>query len=258
VSHENRRKDTWHNHCSAPGAKNVKHKKFRKEFKVVEIRPVTTEAEYQEIYRFRYEVYIEEMQRTQMYADHHRKMIVEPLDKTAKIYGAWLGNKIVGTTRINYARDSELGYYEKLYNLAIAKEFYPDCVSITTKMMVSKTFRSSHLGLRMALAVYKGALENGIHFDFIDCNRHLKPLFIKMGYRPYRESVVHPEYGEVMPMILALRDVEHFKSVDSPFLRVCQRSQFDSLALDFFDSMILGVTNKKQSAFRAISYKGEI
>jgi hypothetical protein len=39
-----------------------------------------TTAELEAVYRFRYSVYVEEMNRTQRYADHELKQIKDPLD----------------------------------------------------------------------------------------------------------------------------------------------------------------------------------
>jgi len=48
-----------------------------------EIRPVASSAEFAEVCRFRYQIYVEEMQRKQRYADHNKRIIEDPLDLTA-------------------------------------------------------------------------------------------------------------------------------------------------------------------------------
>lgn len=49
------------------------------------IRLATTEADRRAVYRFRYEVYVNEMKRVQTYADHEQRVIEELLDKTGYI-----------------------------------------------------------------------------------------------------------------------------------------------------------------------------
>ena len=56
----------------------------------IELRRVTTSADCEAIYRFRYSVYVEEMNRPQRYANHEYKRISDPLDdQFARLYGAW-------------------------------------------------------------------------------------------------------------------------------------------------------------------------
>ena len=50
-----------------------------------------------EIYRFRYRIYVEQMGLRQKYADHIRKRVVESVDELARVYAAYLNGTIVGT-----------------------------------------------------------------------------------------------------------------------------------------------------------------
>jgi hypothetical protein len=45
------------------------------------------------------------------------------------------------------------------------------------------------------------------------------PFFQKLGYRQVFPDVVHPEYGCVVPMILALLDQDHLEKIGSPFAK---------------------------------------
>src|SRR4051812_6581919 len=53
----------------------------------------------QRIFRFRYEIYVEEMGRHQKYADHSARTVVEPFDATGHLFLAMEGDRIVGTAR---------------------------------------------------------------------------------------------------------------------------------------------------------------
>ncbi len=70
-----------------------------------------------DIYRFRYRVYVEQMGLRQKYADHVRKRVVEPLDEAARIYAAYFNGTIVGTIRGNCLSDLPTAYYRKLYRI---------------------------------------------------------------------------------------------------------------------------------------------
>jgi len=80
-----------------------------------EVKLVATDAEREAVYRFRYDIYVEEMGRQQQYADHTRRRVVEPFDKTGHVFGAFSHGQLIGTVRTNCARDSDLDYYTDLY-----------------------------------------------------------------------------------------------------------------------------------------------
>jgi hypothetical protein len=57
---------------------------------MVAIRRVTAPNEFEAVSRFRYSIYVEEMNRKQKYADHDRKAFIDPLDgKGVQLYAAW-------------------------------------------------------------------------------------------------------------------------------------------------------------------------
>lgn len=68
---------------------------------------VTDLNDKQKIYRFRYEVYVEEMNRKQDYCDHISKTIIEPIDDTASLFAAFDQNEnVIGTLRLPRTKPS--------------------------------------------------------------------------------------------------------------------------------------------------------
>ena len=63
------------------------------------IRPARTTREREAIFNLRYRIYVQEMQRPQKDADHHRQRIEDALDDHSVLYGAWVGEAIIGTIR---------------------------------------------------------------------------------------------------------------------------------------------------------------
>ena len=177
------------------------------------IKRALSEQELEDIYRFRYRVYVEEMNRKQEYADHKRRTVVEPLDTSAQLYGIWTDKEIVGTVRFNIAAATDTGYYADLYSLDVVAPYYSAHTSLTTKLMVAKTHRNLKLAVSLACTLYRDGKVAGMEFDFIDCNDHLVPFFKYMGYRMYKGKVDHPEYGSVNPMVLVGSDQEYLERV---------------------------------------------
>ena len=187
------------------------------------IRLATSPEDRQRVFEFRYRIYVEEMDRPQNYADHGRGTVEEPLDATGRIFLAEddKGN-VIGTLRTNFSRDSDLGIYETLYGMECAGPLHPMHTSVSTKFMIAPEMRSGALGVRLASAGYRYNLREGILFDFIDCNPHLESTFSRLGYLAYRDRINHPEYGDVLPLVLALTDHEYLESIRSPWASICR------------------------------------
>jgi hypothetical protein len=186
------------------------------------IRQATTEEELEEIYRFRFAVYVEEMHRPQKYADHARKRIWDPLDSRGYVLGAWENDELVGTVRINFLAETDIGDYYEMYAFEEIPPFERSHSSITTRLMIHPRYRKGTLAIRIARALYRFGLERGILTDLIDCNAHLVRFFTGLGYQPHRTDLVHPEYGAVSVLKLSLIDRIHLQRIRSPFLPVLQ------------------------------------
>jgi hypothetical protein len=190
----------------------------------IAIRKVRTTSEARAVFRLRYEVYIEELGRTQRHADHAARTIEEPLDARANVFGAYDGERLVGTVRSNYARSSPLDEYEALYEMSRCGSAHPRGTSVTTKLVVAPDHRRSMLAYRLAVATYFTGLCDGVLFDFVDVYPARVPFFERLGYRTHLPRAIHPEYGAVIVMRLDMRDARHLAAVKSPFLRVLARA----------------------------------
>jgi GNAT superfamily N-acetyltransferase len=191
----------------------------------IAIRPVTSEADLEALFRFRYEIYVEEMHRCQRYADHKARWIRDPLDDAAIHLAAFSGRRIVGAVRVNFTALGPLGDYERFYDMAAVGSDHPARTSINTRFMIAPEFRGGLLAVRLAMASYAYGAPKGIRWNFIDCNSHLIPFFAGLGYVEHIPPGDHPEYGRVTRMRLAVSDRAHLEAVKSPFLRLMRSEQ---------------------------------
>lgn len=185
----------------------------------IEIRKARTDSEASAAFRLRYEVYIEELGRSQRCADPVARLIHEPLDRHANLLCAYNGPRLVGTVRTNYTHCSPLAEYEQLYEMARVGAAHPGSTSVTTKLVVAREYRGTALAYRLAAATYAIALRDGILYDFVDVYPARVPFFERLGYCVHVPRAVHAEYGEVIVMRLGMRDESHLRQVGSPFLR---------------------------------------
>lgn len=174
-----------------------------------------TPALREQAFRFRYDVYVGAVQRRQFHADHERRTVEEPLDRTARIYLALRDDEVIGTIRGNLASDEGLEYYVKLYKLARFGFRDLSKIQITTKLMFRPDLAGSILAPRLIAAYAAEGYRLGVEVDFIDCNKHLMPFFEKMGYFAYCGWVFHKEYGTVKPMFFPVDAVDYLKELRS-------------------------------------------
>ena len=206
----------------------------RTQLNQITIRRAESAEDFEELCRFRYRIYVEEMQRTQRYADHDRKRIEEPLDATAAHFLAFAGDEIIGCIRWNSGLDTDFGEYADLYAMHLAGPFFPNRCAISTKLMVIPSYRRSTVPLSLCVECYSFGVARGTAFDFMDCNPHLERMFAHYGYRSYRGRIQHPEYGDVLPMVLVVLDHDHLQAVASPFAPVAARYPHEPEAVRHF------------------------
>jgi GNAT superfamily N-acetyltransferase len=167
------------------------------------------------VYRLRYYVYVCEMQRTQIYVNHNRRTVCEPMDEHGANYLAILDGHLVGTVRRNLLDDPSTGYYEELYRTHLFDMRRADKLAITTKLMVLPQHQGSSVAMQLLCGFAEFEFREGIVCNIMDCNDYLVPLFERLGYFSYMGFAEHKEYGHVMPMFYAVDALEYLTSIKS-------------------------------------------
>lgn len=97
------------------------------------IRVVDLPDELLAVFAFRYQIYVREMGRNPLCADHVRGIIEHPLDAHAINIAAFEGNEVIGAVRLNYGADGPFGALKDFYGLDAMNHDYPNNTSITSK-----------------------------------------------------------------------------------------------------------------------------
>lgn len=168
-----------------------------------------------DLFRFRYAVYVEEMNRKQRYAMHDKRMIIDPLDRTARQLVAYSEDRIVGCIRVNCLIDGDIGEYLEFYGLSALSADEQKAACIKTRLMIDPAFRRTKLPLNLLTRIYAFGLNWGMRYSFMDCNAHLVDYFSLYGCRELAVKR-HEEYGEVTIMMMDLHDVEVHDRRGSP------------------------------------------
>ena len=199
----------------------------------IAVREAVSPEDRAAVFRLRYEIYVEEMGRKQTFADHDRRTVEEPFDEGALLLMAEDDGRIVGTLRCNMRRNGLLEC-EELYDMEKFAPFYPETVSMTTKLMVRQSHRNTSATGLLVTNAYDKMRSQGIRLDFIDTNPHLVRLYQQMGYRMYKDNINHPDYGSVIPMVFLLDDLEYLEAIQSPFRRQARRYENGRSTWEFF------------------------
>ena len=174
-----------------------------------------------ELRRFRYDVYVKELNRQQKYANHGEQTIGDPLDEFSTNIVARDGNNIVACLRASFLRDGDAAFYKRFYRV---NEYFASIerITIVTQLMISAQCRKYKVARLLCEQVYEYAFLNEIDYCLIDCNDPLESMFTKLGFVTlFRDR--HFDYGPVNVMLLDLCDFEHLRAVRSPFAAVYGR-----------------------------------
>lgn len=185
-----------------------------------------TEAEREEIYRFRYDVYVREMGKLDMDdADHAGRRVHDLLDDVATLYVARQKSEdgsdvIVGTLRLVSGADAVPQRFLGLPAFDRFHDFDDAALSFTSRLMVAPGQRGSVAMHALVARAYGDALDGPTQFDFCICAPGLVELYEHLGYRRFTGNVADPVIGYMVPLVLVARDAEHLRAVRSPLWRL--------------------------------------
>ena len=194
----------------------------------IRIGIATTAEEKREIYRFRYQTYVEEMSKSIEGIDHVNKLLYDELDDWTILLYAKVDSKLIATIRMNI--EAVENFPEKLIEfLSLHKfknSFTKNNISLlayVTKLMILPSYRSSSVLYLLIAKCYELCCVNQIQFAFGACNFHLLRLYEKMGFHRYKNNFVDPGYGLLAPIVLLIDDVQHLRTVRSPLFRLARK-----------------------------------
>ncbi len=178
-----------------------------------------TDEEKLAVYRFRYDIYVEEMGRYASVADHARRLLVEPEDETARIFFAAQDGQVLATSRFSWGGDApfsarQIEHYQLEPFLA---ELSPEAMAVGERGMVAAHLRGSPLFRELGLASRRFMSEKRIQLVFGACEPHLLSLYLGQGSRTYAvHNINSPESGYLIPIVSVVEDVEYLRRIGSP------------------------------------------
>ncbi|WP_094606062.1 hypothetical protein SPSIL_007310 [Sporomusa silvacetica DSM 10669] len=203
-----------------------------------------TPEEKREIYRFRYQTYIEEMSKHPEEVDYDSKLLYDEMDEWAVLLYAKVNSEIIATKRVNIGTIADfpkkiLGFLSLETFQNFNTEHGERKFAYITKVMIAPAHRSSPVLYLLIAKCYEICCHKHVQFIFGACNFHLLHLYEHLGCRRYCKNFHHSGYGLLAPIVLLIEDIQYFRKVRSPLFRIARnRGVLNTKAIEWFDTMV--------------------
>jgi len=177
-----------------------------------------SEQEREDVFRFRYSVYVEELGRYRGIADHRGRRLVEPEDDHSVIYGVRDdGGRVVGTARVTFGADGFSARQIDQYSLGPFLADLPvELMAVGERSMVVPELRGSTLNAELRDFQRADARSRGVRLIFGCCEPHLLSMNLSSGGRTYAEHNINSEeVGYMIPLVWFERDPEELAAAPS-------------------------------------------
>jgi hypothetical protein len=169
----------------------------------IEVYRAVSEQDREDVYRFRYSVYVEELGRYRGMADHGGHRLVEPEDAHSVVYAARMDGRVVATGRMTFGGD---GFSERQIEQYSLAPFLADVparlMCIGERLMIAPELRGSTVNAELRVLMGEDGDARGTRLVFGDCEPHLLSLNLSMGCRPYAERNINSdEAGYLIPVL---------------------------------------------------------
>ncbi|MBU0514295.1 MAG: cyclic nucleotide-binding domain-containing protein [Proteobacteria bacterium] len=201
----------------------------------LEIRTASTDSERSLVYRYRYQVYVEEMGKTIHGADHARRVITDPVDEFSTLLYVTDGQTVQATLRLTWLDQGQIpDRYRQYYALNRFDERPARELALASRLMLNPEHRGSVLLGRLLVEGYRVARERGCQFVFCDCAPALVQLYEQLGFRRYKDNVYDPDTGLKIALVLVTEDVAHLRRCASPLWRLARDLDNDPGPAEWF------------------------
>ncbi len=209
----------------------------------IKICVAKTPEEKREIYRFRYQIYVEEMSKHLVAADHDNKLLYDELDEWAVLLYAKVGSEMIATYRINIGTIAN--FPQRVIEFLALDTFNNGIIehgshkfAYATKVMVTPAHRSSPALYLFMAKCYELCCYEQVQFLLGACNFHLLRLYEQLGFRRYYKNFLDPGYGLLVPLVMLIDDVQHLRKLHSPLFRIARKRQSLNIkAIEWFDTV---------------------
>lgn len=187
------------------------------------VYPATTEREREAIYRQRYEIYVQAMNRYGSIADHDNRWLAEDIDDVSRLFYAVRDGALVGSIRLTLGLDGGLSdaLVDKYSLGPFLEEIPADRIIVGERFMVDPAHRGTDVLFHMFTTYMQLVNELRIELMIGDCEPHLLNVYQALGFRPYAEHNINsPDAGYLIPVVVVAEDFDYVQGLQSPLSEV--------------------------------------
>ncbi|HVM97473.1 MAG TPA: cyclic nucleotide-binding domain-containing protein [Candidatus Acidoferrales bacterium] len=214
------------------------------------------------VYRFRYDIYVEEMGKYRNVADHAQRLFYEPVDAQSRLIYATENGEVVATARSTWGGDGPIPQrmIEQYQLEPFLAELPESAISIGERGMVVPRLRGTDLFLRLIGTSLQLANQKRIQLCFGDCEPHLLNLYLGLGQRTYsKKNVNSTEGGYLIPILFVPEDVAYLRQIKSPLLEYVKDFGADARIPACVERLTASGTSVMSSRFiGSADYWGEV
>ena len=198
----------------------------------VRVQEVTSAADLEEVYRFRYRVYVEELHKPLPSADHQRRVVTDELDRHARVLVAVddSAGTIVGTVRTLFGARHPLPdeILDHLQLRPMVDALGMDHITHSGTFMVDPAYRGLTIASQLVMHMVQLGFEVDTLADVCVAELALVKPYYQLGYRPFAAPFrPHDRAGLRVPLVWTVRDRAYLREVDSPFGHIISDEQDD-------------------------------
>lgn len=199
----------------------------------LQIHIATQLWEKREIYHLRYQVYVQEMGKSLVPATNSSNLVSDSLDDKSLLMYAKSGNKIIGTTRLtiaaaeDYPADIAETFHMHTFQ-ALSTSLPRPHLALGTKLAIISEYRNSPVLFYFLAETYRILRKQTVPFFFGGCNPNLISLYERMGFRRFTQNFTDSGYGLLVPLVMVIEDIPHFRTIKSPLYRHARKQTSNS------------------------------
>jgi predicted GNAT family N-acyltransferase len=206
-----------------------------------EIRIACSREEKEAIYRFRYQIYVDEMGKRLTYADNAQRMLYDEMDEDADHYMVVAAGEVVASARLNQGGGAAFSeHWRRVYRLGRWNGFPAERLSISSRLMVAVPWRGSAVLSGLLLKLFEHSRDHGVQFNFLNCSPSLLEFYEQLGYRRYADGFVDEDVGYRIPMVFMTEDADFMRLVRSPFWRLARKLPSSPAGTEWFEQHFPG------------------
>ncbi|MDF2572953.1 MAG: putative transcriptional regulator, Crp/Fnr family, partial [Sporomusa sp.] len=199
----------------------------------LQVRIATSQQEKREIYKLRYQVYVQEMGKPLGSIFNKKKQIFDAMDDRSILIYVQAGSEIAATLRLTIASagdyPSDLAETFQMHKIkAVSEDLSNTHFGLATKIAAKPHYRSSPAFYLMLVESYRLLSNQKATFCFGGCNPAVVPLYERIGFRRFTSNFTDLGYGLLIPLVMVIQDIEHMKVIKSPIYRLARKQPNDS------------------------------